>query len=63
MEQMFNQLGALNGIEKKNDHPREASPINSSDPFRNDPYADVIITVNEMRMWASGKVIRPRSLL
>ncbi len=63
MEQLFNQSGAHNGSESKNERPREASTINSDDPFRNDPYAGVIITVNEMRMWASGKLIRPRSLL
>lgn len=63
MEQLFDLRNGLNGVKKEDELLHETPSKKNTDPFRNDPYGDVIITVNEMRMWASGKLIRPRSLL
>ncbi len=64
MEAKMNQFGSIKQAQKNIQGVVEGLPGSKSiNHTAKDPYADVIITTNEMRMWASGKVFRPRSLL
>lgn len=64
METKMNHFGIKNHAQKSiQDIADGLSGSKSINHTAKDPYADVIITTNEMRMWASGKVFRPRSLL